>query len=98
VILGRSQAENERLLDLAVPGDAVNFRGPTLLAAGEPDAASERLIGEMISAYSQDDQDTYLIREEVVGNASSTQTAACKSPRQAFATLRIGERVTIAAM
>ena len=96
VILGRSQAENERLLALAVPGDAVftpeNFRGPTILAAGELDGASEQLIGEMIPAYSQDDQDTYRIRKEVVGNASSTQqTAVCRSPRQAFAALRIGE-------
>lgn len=95
VILGRSQAENERLMALATPGDTVftpeNFRGPTLLAAGELDAASERLIGEMIPAYSQDDQDTYLIRKEVVGNASSTQTGVRKSPRQAFAALRIGE-------
>ena len=94
VILGRSQEENERIIGLAAPGDAVftpeSFRGPTLLAAGELGPASEGLIGKIIPAYSQDDQDTYRIRKEIIGGPSSIQTAARRLPRQTFATMRIG--------
>ncbi len=94
VILGRSQEENERIIGLAAPGDAVftpeSFRGPTLLAAGDLCPASEGLIGKIIPAYSQDDQDIYRIRKEIIGGPSSIQKVACRLPRQTFATMRIG--------
>ncbi len=94
LILGRSQEENERLLALAVPGDAVftpkNFRGPTLLAAGELDPISEALIGEMIPAYSQDGRESYRIRKEIIGGASSIREGDRRCPREAFMTMRIG--------
>ena len=94
VILGRSLGENERLAALAVPGDAVftpeNFRGPTVLAAGELEPASDGLIGEMIRAYSQDGPETCQIRKEIIGGATSIRSGVQKSPRQAFAALRIG--------
>jgi tRNA-specific 2-thiouridylase len=95
VIMGRSQQENERILSLTIPGDTIftpeNFRGPTLLAAGELDPVSEQLIGEMIPAYCQDDQESYLIRKEIIGNASSLLTGVRNNPKQTFALFRIGE-------
>lgn len=45
----------------------------------------------MIVAYSQDDQDTYRIRKEVIGTGTSVLAGVRKGSRQAFATLRIGE-------
>ena len=94
VVLGRTQEENERLLALAVPGDAVftpmNFRGPTALAAGNLDALAEQRIGELIPAYSQDDPKDCLIRKEVIGGESLTFTGSVKMMRDAFSLLRIG--------
>ena len=93
VILGRTQQENERLLALTVPGDFVftpeNFRGPTALAAGDLDPASEAMITEMIPAYSQDTLPVYQISKEVIGGSSSTLTAERKISRQPFAALRV---------
>jgi len=94
IILGRTQEENERLLALAVPGDILftpeNFRGPTALAAGDLDPASEEKIGGMIPAYSQDTMPVYRIRKEVVGGESRTFTGPEKRMRDAFFSLRIG--------
>ena len=95
VIFGRSQEENERILSLAVPGDVLfdpeNFRGPTLLAAGELDPVSERVIADMITAYSQDHQETYRIRKEVIGAGATVLAGVRKGSRETFAALRIGE-------
>jgi tRNA-specific 2-thiouridylase len=95
VVLGRTQEENERLLALAAAGDTVflpeDFRGPTALVAGDVDRVSEKMIGEMIPAYSQDDLEACLIRKEVIGGGSSTFNVGGKSPRQEFVTLRIGK-------
>jgi len=94
VILGRTQKENERLLTLAVPGDAVftpmNFRGPTALAPGDLDHLAEQRIGELITAYSQDDFQNCLIRKEVIGGESLTFTGPGKGTRDTFTPLRIG--------
>ncbi|MBU1706220.1 MAG: 7-cyano-7-deazaguanine synthase [Pseudomonadota bacterium] len=94
IILGRSQEENEKLVALAAPGDVVftpeNFRGPTALALGESDPATEGTIGEMIPAYSQDDLGTCLIRKEVIGGESLTFTGPGKRMRDTFVPLRIG--------
>jgi tRNA-specific 2-thiouridylase len=94
-VLGRSQEENERIVALAAPGDAVftpdNFRGPALLAVGELDPVSEGVIADMVSAYSQDHQESYRIRKEVIGAGASVLTEAPKGSRQTFAALRIGE-------
>ena len=94
IILGRSQEENEKLVALAAPGDVVftpeNFRGPTVLALGESDPATEGTIGEMIPAYSQDDLSTCLIRKEVIGGGSVTFTGPGKRMRETFSSLRIG--------
>ncbi len=93
VVVGRDREENEQLLSLAVPGDAiftpVDFRGPTALAAGDLAPVTEQMIGELIPAYSQDDLDTCVIRKEVIGGESSTFMAPGKSSRATFASLRI---------
>jgi len=94
VVLGRTREENERLLALAAAGDALfmpeDFRGPTALTAGEVDPAAEKMIGEMITAYSQEDLAVCLIRKEVIGAGSSTFDAGQKTSRQEFAAMRIG--------
>jgi len=94
VILGRTQEENERLVALAVPGDAVfapdNFRGPTALAAGDLDPASEKMIAELIPAYSQDDLDGWIVRRETICGESLAFAGKKKAARDAFAPLRIG--------
>ena len=94
VVLGRTREENEKLLALAVPGDTVfmpeDFRGPTALAAGDVDSAAEKMIGEIIPAYSQDDLQACLIRKEVIGGGSSTFNVGQTSSRQEFVALRIG--------
>jgi hypothetical protein len=57
VIVGRREAENERLYDLAgsgvlfVPAD---FPGPAVLAQGRPDEEEERLIGTIIRRYARE--------------------------------------------
>lgn len=93
-VFGRTLEENERLLALAVPGDTLfmpeDFRGPTVLTAGEVDPAAEKMIGEMIPAYSQDDLQACLIRKEVIGAGSSTFDAGQKTSRQEFVAMRIG--------
>jgi tRNA-specific 2-thiouridylase len=96
-VVGRSQEENERIVSLAAPGDAIftseNFRGPAILAAGELDPVSERVIADMITAYSQDHQETYQIRKEVIDGGMSLLTVVDKSSRQEFAAERIGQRL-----
>jgi hypothetical protein len=80
VILGRIQEENERIRNLARPGQVLfnpqNFRGPTALAIGEIDEKAERIIGEMISAYSQDKTNTYLITKQVSTGETTLYAAA----------------------
>ena len=77
-----------------MPGDALftpeNFRGPTLLAAGELESVSEEVIAGTITSYSQDDQESYQIRREAIGAGSSVLTEMRKGSREAFAALRIG--------
>ena len=57
VIVGRREAENERLYDLAgsgvlfVPAD---FPCPAVLAQGRPDEEEERLIGTIIRRYARE--------------------------------------------
>lgn len=94
-VFGRNQEENERISALAAPGDGLftpeNFRGPTVLAAGEADPAAERTIGEMIRAYSQDDPAGCRIRKEVIGAGSAVFfSAERKESKRAFVPLRIG--------
>jgi tRNA-specific 2-thiouridylase len=65
IILGRTEEENDRLKQLATPEYIIfepdNFRGPTVLAAGRIDEQQGEMIGEMIAAYSQDEESDYQI-------------------------------------
>lgn len=45
----------------------------------------------MITAYSQDDQETYRVRKEIIGGGTSMPVGMRKGSRQAFVAMRIGE-------
>jgi len=84
VILGRNEAENERIGFLAKPGFTLftpaSFKGPAALATGITDENEDRLIGEMIARYSKVGSDGYELRKEVIGGNVSTLSAAGKRP------------------
>ena len=91
VILGRNEAENERLSCLAKPGFTLftpaSFKGSTALATGITDENEDRLIGEMIARYSKDSSDGYELRKEVIGGNVSTLSAAGKHLRRSLISL-----------
>jgi len=93
-VLGRTKEENERIAGLAAPGDALftpeNFRGPALLAVGEWGQISAGGIIDMMTAYSQDHQESYRIRKEIIGAGTSSLVGDRKGSRSKFAALRIG--------
>jgi hypothetical protein len=84
VILGRNEAENERIRFLAKPGFTLfipaSFKGPAALATGITDENEDRLIGEMIARYSKVGSNGYELRKEVIGGNVSTLSAAGKRP------------------
>ena len=84
VILGRNEAENERIGFLAKPGftlfSPASFKGPAALATGITDENEDRLIGEMIARYSKVGSNGYELRKEVIGGNVSTLSAAGKRP------------------
>jgi len=94
VILGRSKEENERLQNLAVPGDRlftpVDFPGPTLLALGEADPGAEGLIGKLIPAYSNE-APSWRIQRAVIGGGATELWGEKKGSRDPFVALRIGD-------
>ena len=95
VIMGRTKEENERILHLAKPGQVLftpeNFRGPTALAIGKIDEKAERIIGEMISAYSQDKTNTYLIAKQTsTGEATLYAAATERLSRKNWDECRMG--------
>lgn len=56
IVVGRRQAENERLRELESAGilfEPVGFPGPTALAMGRPDPQEENLIGSVLRRYSR---------------------------------------------
>ncbi|MGD0844262.1 MAG: 7-cyano-7-deazaguanine synthase [Geobacteraceae bacterium] len=94
VILGRNEAENERISCLTKPGFTLftpaNFNGPAALATGISDATEDRLIGEMIARYSKDSSDGYELRREVIGGNVSTLSVTRKLPQEAIDAFQIG--------
>jgi tRNA U34 2-thiouridine synthase MnmA/TrmU len=94
VILGRIQEENERIRHLAKPGQALftpeDFRGPTALAIGMINDDDRRMIGEIITAYSQDHEQTYAVRQHSMKKELPMLTVAEKKPRESYDLLRIG--------
>jgi hypothetical protein len=94
IILGRNEAENERISALAKPGFTLftpeNFKGPAALARAIPDEREDRLIGEMIARYSKDSSDGYEVRREVIGGSVSTFTVMGKLSQEVIDTFQIG--------
>jgi hypothetical protein len=95
VILGRNEAENERISCLTKPGFTLftpaNFNGPAALATGPTNEAEDRLIGEMIARYSKDRSDGYELRREVIGGDVSTLSVTEKLPPEVVDSFQIGD-------
>ncbi len=69
IIVGRNQAENDQLGNLAGPLDAVfrpvDFRGPTVLAQGILRESLEQTIGQIMARYCQDQRASYAIKKRI---------------------------------
>ncbi|HUH66369.1 MAG TPA: hypothetical protein VLZ07_08045, partial [Syntrophales bacterium] len=80
VIVGRNKGDNERIGMLAKTGAVLyspsGFRGPTAIARGVVDEASEMFIGGIIARYSQDVLSEYTIRKQVIKGDGEKNFAA----------------------
>jgi len=94
IILGRNKAENEQIQILAKPTSTLfkprDFRGPTCLAVGKWDAEAERIIGEILARYSQDEKRTYGIQNEIAGRAVYVFSVSKKFGRQELSGIQVG--------
>jgi hypothetical protein len=94
IILGRDKNENEKILSLFKEGQSIfepyDFRGPTVLASGIPDAQGGKTIGEIIIAHSQDIKPSYKIKKTMHGNGKPQLFEAHKKPRETWDNLRLG--------
>ncbi len=74
IILGRNQEENEKIALLAPPGYTLylpeDFRGPTAVVRAGDDAADET-AGAIIARYCQDENESYLVKKQVLGGEAS---------------------------
>ncbi len=99
VILGRNEAENERISRLAKPGFTLftpaNFKGPAALATGIPEEPQDRLIGEMIARYSKDACEGYELNREVIGGNASTLMVTEKLPQEVIDAFQIPSNKTL---
>jgi hypothetical protein len=96
VILGRNEAENNRISFLTKPGFTLftpaNFNGPAALATGITNEAEDFLVGGMIARYSKDSADGYELRREVIGGGVSTVSVEGKLPPEIIDNFQIGDR------
>jgi hypothetical protein len=95
IILGRTKDENERLVQLAKPGQMIyapeNFRGPTALAIGIINPEEEIIIGDMIAAYSQDMPPAYkIIKRSKEDTVSIYEASQKKKSREIWGAYHIG--------
>jgi len=94
IILGRNKPENEQIQVLARPTSALfkprDFRGPTCLAVGKWDAEAERIIGEILAAYSQDEKRSYGIQKEIAGRAVYVFSVSKNFDRQELSGIQVG--------
>jgi hypothetical protein len=71
IVLGRNLIENEQIEVLAKSGfilfRPVEFRGPTALAFGALNRPAERMVGEIMARYSQEEKEKYLIQKQILG-------------------------------
>ena len=93
VIVGRNEAENERISCLTKPGFTLftpaNFRGPAALATGISKKPEDRLIGEMVARYSKDICEGYELNKEVIGENVSTLIVTSKLSQEVIDTFQI---------
>ncbi len=94
IILGRNKLENEQIQATARPVSVLftpfDFRGPTCLATGNPDTEAERMVGEIMVRYSQEEKIRYRIKKQVLGKDESVIFADKKLDKEAAARLQIG--------
>lgn len=94
IILGRNKAENEQVQVLAKPDGVVfrpmDFRGPTCLAVGILEPQTERMIGEIMAGYSQDEKDRFHIQKQIGEKDEAGYFVERKSDKKAMAVLQIG--------
>ena len=94
IVLGRNEAENDRITGLAKPGSTiihpVDFPGPTALASNCPNPSQEQLIGEMIARYSKDERDRYVLHKQIIGGEESTLIVNRKLPQDVLAAYLVG--------
>ena len=96
ILLGRDKPENDQLQAMAKPGWVLyrpgNFRGPTCLAAGNLDSQADRMIGEMMAGYSQEEKPRYQIMKRVLEREESGFFVDHKFSKETAARLQIGGR------
>lgn len=94
IILGRNQAENERIVSLAKEGQCIfepdNFRGPQVLALGTLNIGRETTIGELIVAHSQDTKPLYRIRKTSLSDCETSVFEVRRHPRETWDKSRLG--------
>ena len=95
IILGRNELENEQIQALVKAGSALyrplDFRGPTCLAVGTPDAEAERTIGGIMAGYSQEKKTRYQVQKQIVGRGESVISVNRRFSKEEAAAFRIGE-------
>lgn len=94
IVLGRNQAENEQIRILAKPGAILfrpaEFRGPTAIVCGILDPSAERMIGEIMARYSQDEKPTYSIKKQIWGGPEFTFSVGKKIQKEILEALLVG--------
>jgi tRNA-uridine 2-sulfurtransferase len=104
VVLGRDEAENNRLMDLSKKGSMyiqpANFRGPSALSSAIPDESQEQLIGQMITHYTKDELDQYVLDKLIQGEDASALRVTGKLSLEILDTFQISpdEQETIRSM
>ncbi len=95
IILGRDQPENEQLQVVNKPNMVIfrpaDFRGPICLAFGALDVPTEKMIGEMMARYSQEEKNRFHIKRQIQGRDESVIFVEQKFDKEKMAALQIDE-------
>jgi hypothetical protein len=68
----------------------VDFRGPACLAAGSPESQAERMIGEIMARYRQEQKGRYFVKKQIVGKGESLIFVYRKLSEEEAAGFQIG--------
>ncbi len=94
LILGRNQEENEMIHVFDRSGAELfwpdGFRGPTAISCGQVIPPDDRMIGEIMARYSQEERESYLICKRTLGKDPSSFAVRKKFPKDKLEDLRIG--------